>query len=409
MLQMTQLRRKKCTNIIFFILVLVIPTQNQPISFQPVIPWIKNHKKLTAAIIFFGLLFNKKRNPKIINKILTPLAKNLILEPLIFLWDLHDFLYFRYKRFKIKRGDKNEARLFMAVEDGDLGTVKECITNGSVNVNIRAKHTKFTDGDGYRLDGETVLVKAIRRDYTKIAQYLIEQCANVNESKDEIYTPLMAAAEYGNTRIVRLLLEKGAGKTVNNRDYSPGYTALMYASCFKKKDREGDNSKTVRLLLTNGADKNYMQKYGSTASTLAAEYCDTNVLSVLILSDMLYEKNKVNTLFSKAIKLSNRYRKTSEEVVKTVSMLIKNKKTVFCESAEADPIKKEINGTWKEYAPTMLKKIENNVENYFQQIIITLSLQNTPEAISSLIVDFLLGSNSEKLLSKNLKLLTSKS
>jgi ankyrin repeat protein len=66
----------------------------------------------------------------------------------------------------------------------------------------------------------------------------------------------MIAAEKGHTKIVQLLLEKGADVNAKNKY---GETALMYAA-------ENGHTETVQLLLEKGAryDPFYKTKYGFT-------------------------------------------------------------------------------------------------------------------------------------------------
>lgn len=93
----------------------------------------------------------------------------------------------------------------------------------------------------------------------KIVKLLIEKGADVNIKGYSDVTPIMSASIGGNLEIVRLLYESGANVNSTN---SHGMTALMWASVF-------GNLKVVKYLLKNGADIHIRDINGNTALDLA--------------------------------------------------------------------------------------------------------------------------------------------
>lgn len=90
--------------------------------------------------------------------------------------------------------------------------------------------------------------------------------------KTDGFTPLHAAAAYGQTPIVRQLLDQGAD--VNARDKA-GQTALMMAVCNSHAD-------VVNVLLQRGADITAKDSKGNTSISMAKAKNDRRVLEALV-------------------------------------------------------------------------------------------------------------------------------
>lgn len=103
-------------------------------------------------------------------------------------------------------------------------------------------------------EGFSALVLATYRQNNAVAQFLIENGANINENS-KMGSPLMAAVVKGNNEIARLLMQKKAD--INYADGN-GTTALIYAVQFS-------NTEIVNELLKHNADKKHKDKQGKTA------------------------------------------------------------------------------------------------------------------------------------------------
>ncbi|WP_257254282.1 ankyrin repeat domain-containing protein, partial [Endozoicomonas sp. SESOKO3] len=103
-------------------------------------------------------------------------------------------------------------RFYDACFDGNLKKVKKSLAEG-VNVNAVMK------------DDLTALMIASIKGHTDVAEHLIKNRAEVNAARAcDGFTPLMLAAEYGNTECVQLLLDKGADLDARNKG---GATPLL--------------------------------------------------------------------------------------------------------------------------------------------------------------------------------------
>lgn len=129
--------------------------------------------------------------------------------------------------------------LWKAAESGDLKKVKECLA-GKVNVDARGRN------------GWTPLITAIASEHTEVALYLIEHGASPTATDKEKWTPLLWAAHWSsymkdqNVKLAAALLDAGA--PVDEGDPS-GFTPLMSAA-------SASTSKLVALLIARGADVN---------------------------------------------------------------------------------------------------------------------------------------------------------
>jgi ankyrin repeat protein len=102
---------------------------------------------------------------------------------------------------------------------------------------------------------------------TAIVRLLLDQGANIESRDEEGATPLMVAAEHGQSGVVRALLEKGA--EVAARD-TYGNTALIGAACECAVVDMSETLESMRLLLGKGANINAKNKTGTTALMAAA-------------------------------------------------------------------------------------------------------------------------------------------
>jgi len=105
----------------------------------------------------------------------------------------------------------------------------------------------------------SIVYYAEKNNLKKIIE-LVDQGADVNE-KDNEFTALIAASNYGHFEIVKYLVEHNAD--VNQQDKYES-TALMFASRWK-------NCQIVKYLVKHGVDINKKDKYESTALIIASD------------------------------------------------------------------------------------------------------------------------------------------
>jgi len=101
------------------------------------------------------------------------------------------------------------------------------------------------------------------------AKRLLERIVDVNKTGGHQalkVTALMAAAEKGNTEMVRLLIAKGADVNVHARD---GSTALFYAADANRTTLK-DQTELVQLLLQRGAEPNAARELDGATPIMAA-------------------------------------------------------------------------------------------------------------------------------------------
>lgn len=137
------------------------------------------------------------------------------------------------KDYKIKRDSTGRSLLQRACKKGDLQEVKNLIARGA-------------DANENDFGGFTCLHEAALAGHTEIAEYLIDQGANVNKQALEFgdyETPLMDAAENKHIETVKVLLMHGADPDICNAD---GYSALT--KLYHLQDEEEDYEGIIELL-----------------------------------------------------------------------------------------------------------------------------------------------------------------
>jgi uncharacterized protein len=115
------------------------------------------------------------------------------------------------------------------------------------------------------------LFTAARSNDVNLARTLLDAKADVNQTDDKGYTPLILATYNDNFEVAQFLLKHGANTEI--KDLS-GRTALMGAS-FKGNERE------MKLLLDNGANANAADSKGLTSMMYAVMFGRISVIQVL--------------------------------------------------------------------------------------------------------------------------------
>lgn len=121
------------------------------------------------------------------------------------------------------------------------------------------------------VDKRDNLINAARNlDYQKVISH-VEAGDDINEKDYNGFTPLIAAAYYGNAPIVKYLCDKGADINIQDDD---GWTALNYASYYQFEE-------IVRLLLMYNPDVNIINKYGYSALWYAEQNNNEKIAKLL--------------------------------------------------------------------------------------------------------------------------------
>ncbi len=109
---------------------------------------------------------------------------------------------------------------------------------------------------------------------TQMVLEALKAGADVNSVDKYGGTPLMTAARWANTDMIRFLLKHGA--TVDSPRSEAGRTALLVTCAYY------GGSEICRMLIDAGADVNATAADGTTALMLAATNCKADVVELLI-------------------------------------------------------------------------------------------------------------------------------
>jgi serine/threonine-protein phosphatase 6 regulatory ankyrin repeat subunit A len=145
-------------------------------------------------------------------------------------------------------------------------------------------------------NGESLIVCATLLGYKEIAQFLLENDADVNLQDEDGCTALHYASLVGHINIVELLLKYGAN--VNHQD-NDGCTALICAS-------KMNLSNIIELLIYNGADINIKDCKNRTAvqwSLIFRNNSDTTIILIKSGANIEDEDEDGETILIKAIKI----------------------------------------------------------------------------------------------------------
>lgn len=148
-------------------------------------------------------------------------------------------------RFSDTRG-KNQA-LFAAVEDGPVVI-------------------KITDAPPQPSPAQNQAVE-IEESWTATVEYLLANGAQIEARNEDGSTPLIWAASFAQTDILKLLIDRGARTNVRDKD---GNTPLIAAACECALATMNSAYDVVRMLLEQGSNVNARSKDGTTALMNAA-------------------------------------------------------------------------------------------------------------------------------------------
>jgi ankyrin repeat protein len=153
-----------------------------------------------------------------------------------------------------------EEIFIQAAKDNDIQCVKKYIERG-IDPNYKDKYER------------TALQWAVMYGYEDMVNLLLKQGADLNISqKNNNFIPLLTAADNGDLKLVKLLLDKGIDIDIQDRF---GFTALMLGC-------KEQNTKTVKYLLDRGADPSKKTTLGQDAFWYAFEKRNYEILEILI-------------------------------------------------------------------------------------------------------------------------------
>ena len=145
--------------------------------------------------------------------------------------------------------------LHAACDYGSVGLVT-CLLDHGANIN------KGTTGVGDEPPHTTPLLLACSRGHTRVVDLLLKRGADPTLADGHGVAPLMLASLEGSVECVTQLLEHDAARTTINAHNVYGENAL-HAACWK------GHSKVVKMLLGAGADAALITKAGGTPMDLA--------------------------------------------------------------------------------------------------------------------------------------------
>ena len=122
------------------------------------------------------------------------------------------------------------------------------------------------------VSGNTALIWAVVNKNKGAVRMLIEAGSNVNQAEERGITPLIWAAIQGDTDMLQLLMDSGAA--VNSEDRIMHMTALMHVAYVGRLG-------AVRLLIEKGADITHQDKEGSTALIHALNQGNLSIAQLL--------------------------------------------------------------------------------------------------------------------------------
>ena len=164
---------------------------------------------------------------------------------------------------------KNGADIYLCTSEDWNSLIEFAAVYGRLDI------IKYLLENGY--DKETFLkdnslIFAASNDFTEIIKYLIEKGKDIDQPFDNIkgYTALREAAQVNSVESVALLCSLGANVNAEGLD-TPLYIAAT----------EG-NFEIVKLLVDNGANVNYSNKFGTTPYKIATFFDQNEIADYLL-------------------------------------------------------------------------------------------------------------------------------
>ena len=168
----------------------------------------------------------------------------------------------------------------IAIEAGDLETVKAFINTSKIDVNADKVLEDTMPSLSFAISVRNSTEDQTKKNKLKeIIKFLIEKGADVNGKDDEENTPLhYAVLEEGgiDKEIVQLLLDKGADVNASNSD---GDTPLHLVVSYP------ESSEITKLLIEKGADVNMINADGNTPVHIVVSYPESSEITKLLIEN----------------------------------------------------------------------------------------------------------------------------
>lgn len=138
----------------------------------------------------------------------------------------------------------SDYKLLNAAKTGDLAQVQALMNSGDINPNVI---------DSFQ---NSALMMAVDNKHLHVAEYLLQHGADIQLDNKYGYTPLMQAVMRNDTKMVSMLLDKGA--KIDQKNFYTELTPLMMAV-------DNGSMQMVELLIARKANLNLQDGRGRSA------------------------------------------------------------------------------------------------------------------------------------------------
>jgi ankyrin repeat protein len=178
----------------------------------------------------------------------------------------------RFRTLKISQLHAKGVQLLKAIENGDQAAIDTCFSFQNLPLNYSVNNS-----------GLTPLMEAARNNHYEVAKRLLAAGANPNvRLKGDGNFALFDAAHCNQLDFIELLIAGGAKVTMQNINGETALMRLVKMRSYIEANHGGDALKTIRFLLTAGANVNLRCRDGATALMCAAGEEDIEVVQLLL-------------------------------------------------------------------------------------------------------------------------------